>query len=364
MRLGRLRDGTARPASIKARHVMALAVAIATVLSLAVLGGGQGAFAGSIVHAGKAPPYRAGRCHRCFWRGDFSAGNWRQYNGSPAFGPDGNPADYAIVRRPTPPGFAHAFKATVTAGTGSIVSGEDGERTLLELWPQDGGTGSRGRTHAFQGASTWYRDEIYFPTGFQPSRNSDFSWVYELHNYPDSEGDAMFTCGVDTGRGRYGPFSDGGGRGRHRSRERFSCRIFGGGSPEHPFNGYDSANWFRNPAVRWDYMIGLRTVPTGQWLDMVWHITWDWRSTASGGQGGMQWWINGRQVGSYIGPTLLYLADAPGYRGTGGANQAYLEDGYYRGNNADAGYRQPTVSVYHAATMIGPTAASIGERLP
>jgi hypothetical protein len=257
---------------------------------------------------------------------------------------------------------SHAFEATVTSGTGSEVSGEDGERTLLTLWPGSG-NGSTGTTRAYQGASSWYRDEIYFPTGFQPSQGSDFNWVYELHNYPDSEGDAMLSCGVDTDADAYGPFSDGGGVGANPSPERFSCRIFGGGSPTYPFNSYTSANWYKNPAVDWDYIIGLHTIPTGQWLDMVWHINWDWRSTASGGTGGMQWWINGQQVGSYTGPTLLYLSNAPGYS-AGGANQAYLQDGYYRPTDADAGYAQPTASVYHGATMIGPTAASIGESLP
>jgi hypothetical protein len=302
-------------------------------------------------------------CDGCSWNGDFSTDDWSQYNNSPAYHPDGNSADYGLVSGPTPPGFAHAFEATTTSGTGSIVSGEDGERTLLDLFPEDGGTGSTGLTHAYQGASTWYRDEIYFPASFQPSRNSDFSWVYQLHNYPDSEGDAMLQCGVDTGSDPYGPFSDGGGVGANPSPERFSCRIFGGGSPTYPFNKYTSANWYKNPAVDWDYIVGLHTVPTGQWLDMVWHIDWDWRSTASGGQGGMQWWINGQQVGSYAGPTLLYLSNAPGYS-AGGANQAYLTDGYYRDTDADAGYAQPTASVYHGATMLGPTAASIGESLP
>ncbi len=262
------------------------------------------------------------------WNGDFSAGNWSQYDGSPAYHPDGNPADYSIVNSPTPSGFAHSFDATIESGTTSIKAGQSGERTLLTLWPDDG-DGTQGLSRGYQGASTWYRDEIYFPASYTPTKNSDFNWVFEMHNFPDNEGDAMLSCGVDTSVNPAGPFSDGGGYGSGATPERFSCRIFGGGSPTYPFDSYSSQNWYQNPAVQYDYMIGLNSIPRGQWLDMVWHINWDWRSQADGGQGGVSWWINGQQVGSYTGPTLLYLSNAPGRTG-GGANQAYLQDGLYR----------------------------------
>ena len=302
-----------------------------------------------------------------FWNGDFSAGNFRQYSSFLADHPDGNPADFTLVRAdPTPPrDFKYAFKATLESGDGSVVPGEAGQRALLTLWPGNGNgstvTQDEGWTRGYQAANTWYRDEVYFPPGFRASRETDFNWVYELHNYPDDEGDAMLSCGVDTSTQRRSPFSDGGGRGRGASPARFSCRIFGGGSPANPFDNYDSSNWYRNPAVDWDYMIGLRRLVTGKWLDMVWNIGWDWRSTANGGNGYVSWWINGKLVGFYRGPTLLYLTNAPGTSG-GGANQAYLTLGYYRPTDGDAGYAQPTESVYHAGTMIGPTAAAIGER--
>jgi hypothetical protein len=344
-------------------------------------------------------------CAGCYWNGDFSPGNWSQYDSSPAYHPQGDPADFALVSRPAPAGFRYAFRATVRPGDASIVAGEAGERTLLTLFPDDG-DGTQGETHGYQASSAWYRDEIYFPTGFQPSQDSDFNWVFQLHNYPDDEGDAMLSCGIDTSTAALGPFEDGGGYGPNpngplsidggygprplgsrssearssaafdpipvgpfptqgvyglaASRERFSCRIFGGGSPSAPFNNYNSADWYQNPAVDWSYMVGLPTVQTGVWYDMVWHISWDWRSTASGGHGGLTWYINGQQVASYSGPTLLYLRNAPGTHG-GGANQAYLITGYYRPTDNDAGYAQPAASVCHGATMIGPTAASIGE---
>ncbi len=302
-----------------------------------------------------------------FWNGDFSTGNFRQYSSSLAGRNDGNPADFTLVRTdPTPPsGFKYAFKATVQSGDGSIVSAQAGERTLLTLWPGNGDgstvTQDEGWTRGYQGANTWYRDEVYFPPGFRPSRGTDFNWVFEMHNYPNAEGTPMLSCGVDASRQRRSPFSDGAGHGRGPSPPRFSCRTLGGGSPAHPFDGYDSGDWNRNPAVDWASMIGLRRLVTGKWLDMVWNIGWDWRSIADGGHGYVSWWINGKLVGFHRGPTLLYLSNAPGTSG-GGANQAYLTLGYYRPTDGEAGYAQPTESVSHAGTMIGPTAAAIGER--
>jgi hypothetical protein len=345
--------------------VLALAVALAGTFYFAVSG-----------HKARRQRNAPGRRSCCvytirpqpYWNGDFSTGSFLQYDSFAEHNVDGHMADYALVTDRHPPGispeggpFRFAFRATVSSGTGSIVAGQSGERTLTTLWPTD--NPRDGKSLGYQGADTWYRDEIYFPSGFQPSRNTDFNWVFELHNAPDDAGDAMLECGIDTSTGPRGPYSDGGGSGSDPSPERFSCRIFGGGSPAHPFEGYDSTNWFQNPAVHWAYLIGLRHVPSATWLDMVWNVRWDWRSLQSGGRGRMRWWINGRLVGTYAGPTLLYVRRGEGGVPTHGGNQAYLQTGYYRPDNRMAGYAQPTTSVYHAATMIGPTARSIGESL-
>ena len=45
------------------------------------------------------------------------------------------------------------------------------ERALTTLWP-DSGDGSSGKSRAYVGADTWYRDEVYFPAGFQASQNT------------------------------------------------------------------------------------------------------------------------------------------------------------------------------------------------
>ncbi len=247
-----------------------------------------------------------------------------------------------------PPGFAYAARYTVRSRDRSYT-GEDGERTLDTVDPTEHGAGARGSTRAYQGADSWYRDDIYFPPGFQPTRHNDWNWLYELHNYPDGSGDANLALMVVTDNSDAGP-------GGHA---RLSVRVIGGGSPKRPIDPYGSSDFLRNRDVRQHWFRGP-SVRTGHWYDLVWHIHWDWRGRA-GGKGLAEYWIDGRKLGVYRGPNLFYYADNG--TGHGGPGQAYLQHGYYRPVNAEAGYSQPTVVVYQAATMIGATAASIGEDL-
>lgn len=297
----------------------------------------------------KHEPRRCRRSRRRpFWNGNLARDNWSQWNGSPAYHPDGNPADFAIVSSPSPPGVKHAFRATLQSGGGSVVGGEDGERTLLTLWP---GTddGVRGSSHAYQGASTWYRDMIYFPASFRPTAHSTWNWLWMLHDYPDTPCCANVALDVVTGNAH-----------RRSGSKRLSLRIMGGGTPSHPIDsGRETANHNPHAVVKW---IRGPQLKRRMWYDMVVHVHWDWRSKANGGRGFVVYYLNGRKIGSYTGPTLFYYHDR-GPDGTGsGPGQAYLQEGYYRPDNSEAGYAQPTVSVYHADAMDGPTAASIGER--
>jgi Polysaccharide lyase len=279
------------------------------------------------------------------WDGAFSTGSWSQYDGVPGNNPDGNPADFSLTQDPTPAGYTNAFAATLESGTGSVRPGEDGERTLLTLWPSSD-DGRTGRTRAYQGADSWYRDEIYFPSTFEPTQGTDFNWLYELHNYPDGPCCANLALSVVTDS------SDGGPSGG----ERLSTRIMGGGSVADAIDtGAEDAD--SNPDAQVHWIVGP-TLQPGRWYDLVWHVHWDWRANSGGGQGLAQYWIDGTEVGAYSGPNLFY------YSSLSGPGQAYLQDGYYRPTDAEAGYAQPSVTVYHAATMIGPTAASIGENLP
>jgi hypothetical protein len=279
------------------------------------------------------------------WNGDFSTGDWSQYNSYVDSHMDGVwPRDFAIVRNPAPPGFEYAARYTV--GRSSVVPGEAGQRALDALWP-GGADPASGSSRAYQGADTWYRDALYVPSSFRAAPNQDWNSVYELHNWPDTAGDANVNCAIVTTRGAADPWHDGG-----SSAERLSCRISGGGSPAHPIDGYGSSTWPENPDTRWTWFVGLDPVPRDRWIDLVWHIAWSWTA------GRATWWVDGVKRGSWKGPTLFYYADD----GTGhgaGPGQAYLTHGYYRPGDGTG-----TAEVYHGATMVGPTAESVGKLLP
>lgn len=273
------------------------------------------------------------------WLGTFSTNNWSQYDGSPAFHPDGNAADFKIVTGMHPTGFTHSFEATIQSGNRSVVDGEDGERTLLELWPGTG-NGHNGKTRAYQGANSWYSDYVYFPKNFQPSKNTAWNWLYQIHNYPNNDCCADLALGVVTDN------EDGG----HEGGERLSLQVSGGGNTAHPVG---NASVIGNPAVDTKWLRGPNLV-TGHWYHFVFHVRWDWRANINSGHGLVEYFIDGKNIGTYHGPTLFY------YSQLHGPGQGYLSDGYYRPNNAEAGYSQPTVSVYHAGTEIGQSAASVG----
>ncbi len=277
---------------------------------------------------------------RPYWRGDFTTRDWSQYDGRPTHRPDGDPADFALLATARGP----AFRALVRSRDRSAVAGESGQRTLLTLWPSEDG-GRSGKTHAFQDADAWYRDDIYFPPGFQPTRDTVWNWLYEIHNFPDGPCCANLALAVVTDSEDGGPHGG----------ARLSVRVMGGGSPAHPIDGGTGraqdnpdalVRWLRGPELQ-----------TSRWYQFVWHVHWDWRPNSAGGQGRMEYWLDGRLIGRYSGPTLFY------YRSLSGPGQGYLTNGFYRPDDATAGYAQPTVSVYHASTLIGPSAASVGANL-
>jgi hypothetical protein len=156
-----------------------------------------------------------------------------------------------------------------------------------------------------------------------------------MHNYPDGPGDANLELGVVTDNADGGP----------SGQERLSLWVMGGASSANPVDEKDY--WCKcNPDIKDHWMIGLNTVPRDRWIEVVIHVKWTYHQTG----GLVEWWIDGRKAGSYSGPTLFY------YKSEGGPGQAYLQHGYYRPQGA-----LPTVTVYHAATMIGPSAASVGS---
>jgi hypothetical protein len=298
------------------------------------------------------------------WNGSFSTGDWSQYDSCTSGHMDGNyPSDYAIDTLAgtlgtfgcggilpnfvhdiaPPPGFTYAARYTNLSGDRSY-EGETGERTKDTLWPESDPTTAK--THAYQGADTWYRDDVYFPAGFQPTLNTDWNWILELHNYPDGPCCSNLSISVVTNNADGGPSGS----------QRLSTRILGGGTPANPIDG-GGQDCSTNPDCQTTWLRGP-TIQTNHWYDMVWHIHWDWRANNNSGQGLVEWWLDGVKIGSYSGPNLYYYSQLTG------PGQAYLSRGYYRPTDAEAGYAQPTNNVYHAATMLGPTATSIGENLP
>ncbi len=311
-------------------------------------GGPTQSAATAVVTATPSLPPPTGGCNGCTWNGDFSTGNFGQY----ASLLEGVASDFSLVTsNPTPPApFKYAFDAHL--GTESVKSGEAGERALLQIFPYTVRRQSLAPTRAYNGATTWYRDEIYFPSSYQPEANSDWNWMDEIHNAPDGEGPQLISCGVDTDTGTTpGPTSDGGGA---ISPARYSCRIAGGGNAADPMDSYGPSNWSTNPAAQYGYIYAIRSITPNKWYDVVWKISW---SCTTGGSVTM--WVNGAQVGSYSGPTLSYVVSAEDGYPTNGCNQGYWDDGDYR----SSGDTTPS-DVFHAGTMIGPTAASIGENLP
>jgi hypothetical protein len=277
------------------------------------------------------------------WSGALEDGTWRNggkgWDNSPDYRPDGRPQDFAIVTSPVPPGFAHAGKFTVTKD--SVISGVAGQRALVNVFPQTDPT--KGKSRAFQGVETWYRDLIRFPADYVAAPNTDWNWLLELHNYPEGCADSMLSLAVvmDT--------SDGGAA---ANGERLSCRMMAGGSSAHPAEDYKSGTIANNPDVKREWMRGPKILRE-HWHDVVLRVRWDWRSIADGGQGSADYYLDGTKIGSYAGPTLLW------FRQLSGPGQGYVTAGHYRNNDPT----HPDSTVYHAGTMCGPTAASIGVAL-
>ena len=304
-----------------------------------------------------------GGCNGCSYNGDLSTGDFSQYGdchgASGSNLTDGNyPSDYAIdttsgslgshscgslglpslVRDITAPG-GYAGRYLVNSSS----YGNDGEGLITENtvgWPTTPPDTS-GVTQGYQGKTEWYRDEVYFPAGFHPASSSDWNFVWEFHVFPNFNGAyENLSVAVVTDN------SDGGPSGG----DRLSLRILGGGTPSDPIvgtYGTDTAN----PTWHQTWKPGPN-IQTGHWYDMVMEVHWDYSSAGS-----VTWWLDGAKEASYTGPTLWYATNNGG--GSAGPTQTYEMHGYYTSaSNPGPNY------VYHAETLIGATAASIGENLP
>jgi hypothetical protein len=283
------------------------------------------------------------------WGNGTAANGWDGFNGSPN-GPIPNSgwsfqnSHFSMVSSPSISG--SAFKATVDSA--ASTSGQAGQRSLIQTWPSD--VPSDGKTAGYQGSDEWYRTSMYFPADFSPEPNTSWNFVSEWHNWPDGPCCAYLSLSVVTNSEDGGSADPNG---------RLSLRILGGGGPG---NGIDqiagqNANADPTPAGYRKTWVRGPSLQRGHWYDLLFHVKWDYTSA-----GHVDWFLDGRQMVSYDGPTLYYYADNnSNYSGAqAGPGQAYFMQGYYRwGLRNGATDTQPD-SVYLDEAMRGPTRASVG----
>ena len=260
---------------------------------------------------------------RLHWNGDFSTGSWSQWDSADD---DCRPQDHSVVTSPKPPGFAYASRHTVTVDS---TLGQSGTRCLVYNDPKSDPT--RGKSHAYAGAEAWYEDWMYFPADFDPAPSTDWNWVWQLHNWPDSEGPVNLVAGVITNS------SDGGPSGG----ERLSLRVIGGASEANPIDSYGTGNYRNNPDVKEKWLRGPN-IQRGHWYRMVVHVKWSRHAT-----GLTEYWLDDQLVGAHVGPNLFYHASGGGYANPDHAGQAYYSVGYYRSRAS-----LPAETVYHAGTKV------------
>ena len=260
---------------------------------------------------------------RMHWNGDFSTNSWSQWDSADD---DCRPQDHSVVTSPTPPGMSVASRHTVTVDS---TLGQSGTRCLVYNDPKS--TPSSGKSNAYAGAESWYEDWMYFPADFDPAPNTDWNWVWQLHNWPDSEGPVNLVAGVITNS------SDGGPSGG----QRLSLRVIGGASPANPIDSYGTGNYRQNPDVVEKWLRGPN-IQRGHWYRMVVHVKWSRQAT-----GLVEYWLDNQLVGAHAGPNLFYHAAGGGYANPDHAGQAYYSVGYYRSRTS-----LPAETVYHAGTKV------------
>jgi len=244
---------------------------------------------------------------------------------------------FSLVSSPALPG-SPAFRATVDAN--AVGSGEAGQRSLLTLFPNR--VPSQNKSGAFEGSDQWYRAHILFPTGFRPSPNTDWNWVLEWHNWPDTACCANLGVTVDTDPSR-------------GSGARLTLRTMGGGNAANPI---DRVDVWHNPAAQVNYFVGDPSLQLNHWYDLQVHVKW----SADPSRGLVEWWLDGKLIVSRAQATLFYYANSnTAVSGAGpGPGQAYIQDGYYRDSHLpDGSTDTSTMSVYSEGITRGLTQASV-----
>ncbi len=296
--------------------------------------------------AANRPP-SGGRSHTSssglIWSADFGSVGFDAWDAL-----DGNTSTPALQHRyfslvPDPAGGpGSVFKATVDQN--AVDNGEDGQRALLELWP-DSERRSNSLAVGMQGRERWFHARVYFPKDFVPAKKSDWNWVIEWHDWPNGPCCENLALTVDTDPAR--------GRG-----QRLVLRSEGGGTPRYPVDLYSPAYPARNRTTHDDHIVGDRHLRRGHWYDVLLHVVWDYRPR----YGLVQWWLDGKLVTSRHTSTLYYYRDSNSdiAGDQPGPGRTYLEVGYYRDSKLlNGAIDRSVMSVYQSDDRVGTTASSV-----
>jgi hypothetical protein len=274
------------------------------------------------------------------WVADFETGDFTQWDG--LGGPEWDLGDhFRLVAAPPggPDTGGYAFEAMVDA---TATTDNPGQLSLAYLFPSE--HASDNRTRAFEGSEAWYRSALYFPADFEPAPDTEWNWVVEWHNWPNTACCANLALSVDTNSDR-GPG------------ERLTLRTMGGGSPWFPADVVPVNDW-SNPDGAVHYFVGDDQLDREHWYDVLVHVVW----STDPHEGLVEWWLDGEPIVSTHLSTLFWYRDnneaLPG--DTPGPGQAYFMLGYYRPAERDGQIDTTHASVIHDEARIGPTLESVG----
>jgi hypothetical protein len=131
--------------------------------------------------------------------------------------------------------------------------------------------------------------------GLRPDGNAaDFKIVTGMHPTGFTH---SFEATIQSGNRSVVDGEDGG----HEGGERLSLQVSGGGNTAHPVG---NASVIGNPAVDTKWLRGPNLV-TGHWYHFVFYVRWDWRANSNSGHGLVEYFIDGKNIGTYHGPTLF-----------------------------------------------------------
>jgi Polysaccharide lyase len=236
--------------------------------------------------------------------------------------------DSSCIRRATS-STTPAGMVGISVGPSFARTRQDGQSEKCELWlesHQDGAHALRGAVFGQEGSETWDTYLLCIPNAFVASPG-EWNWFLQWHNdsgyYRFSVPGGWEEVNVAIGL-------------RHRAGriDRWFLRTYGGAdtAPGHGTTRYE----MRGPALS-----------RNRWITFVQHVVWSPDPTV----GLVEWWVDGRRVGSRHTPTLYRRQD-------GSASYVNYQLGYYRFSPPSLGLRDATV--YLKGVRIGPTAGSIG----